>query len=107
MRILPKDELYRLHVEEFYTYQELAKHYRCSTETIRINMESHKIPKLNKGNCLARKMKMKKNELNAFLSQLYWDKKMSIHQIAEYLQVNQLTVWSYMNKQGIKRRPQK
>jgi hypothetical protein len=104
MRRLPKDELYHLYVHEFYTYQDLAKHFRCSTETIRLNMELYNIPRLKKGNQLARKMKMTEGELRQLLNDLYWKDKMTIIEIAEFLETNQFTIWSNLKRLGIKRR---
>lgn len=107
MRRLPKDELYRLHVEKFYTYQDLALHFRCSTETIRLNLDYYKIPRLKKGNSLARKLRMTKKELKDYLHDLYWNKNMSLHDIAEYLDLAQYTVWRNFNTMGIARRKPK
>lgn len=105
MRRLPKDELYHLYVHEFYTYHDLANHFRCSTETIRLNIEFCNIPKLLKGNQLARKMKMSQTELRQLLNDLYWKERMTIIEMAEYLGTNQCTIWSNLKRLGIKRRP--
>lgn len=107
MRCLSKDELYHLYVHEFYTYQDLAKYFRCSTKTIRLNMELHNIPKLKKGNQLARKMKMSQGELRQLLNDLYWKEKMTIIEMAEFLETNQFTIWSNLKRLGIKRRQAK
>lgn len=104
MRRLPKDELYLLYVHEYYTYQDLARHFHCSTETIRLNIEFYNIPKSKKGNQLARKMKMSQDELRQLLTDLYWKEKMTIIEMAEYLGTNQFTIWSNLERLGIQRR---
>ncbi|WP_044640534.1 hypothetical protein [Risungbinella massiliensis] len=83
MRELPKCRLYELYVEEFYTYQDLARYFKCSTETIRLNIERHSIPKRARGQSLLTKCKLSERDLTQLLPKLYWEDKLSIFQIAE------------------------
>lgn len=104
MKVLPKDELYKLYVEQFYTYQDLAKHFRCSTETVRFNIELHNIPKSQKGHLLFRRLKMKKEDFRDMLEEFYWKDQMTIDEIADYLETTQFTIWINLKRFGIERR---
>ncbi|SHF34681.1 hypothetical protein SAMN05444392_11647 [Seinonella peptonophila] len=81
MRKLPKDQLYQLYIEDFYTYQEIAEFFRCSTETVRKNIEFFNLPKRSKGMSITRRLKMKNQELRRLLNHLYWERGMSTHMI--------------------------
>ncbi|SHE66927.1 hypothetical protein SAMN05444392_102304 [Seinonella peptonophila] len=104
MRKLPKDELSKLYLEDCFTYSDLAKHFKCSPNTILSNLELYRIPKLSKGNHLSRQLKLSNNELKELLYDLYWQKEMSVSAISDYLQSTPYTIWANLRRLGINRR---
>jgi hypothetical protein len=105
LRELPKDELYQLYCKKYYNYHVLAKHFRCSTETVRLNIELHDIPKKTKGNQLARRLKKSQSQLKQLLNDLYLIQKLSIDEIAFMLDTTSLTVGRNLKTLGITCRP--
>lgn len=106
MRLLPKEELERLYLEEFYTISDLTLYYRCSQKTIRHNFQVYQIPVNKRGNFLYRKLQMSEQEFVCLLEELYWTRNMSTYEIADYLQVSQQAVWMNMVRFHVVRRRQ-
>ncbi|MCH5586332.1 hypothetical protein MK805_15420 [Shimazuella sp. AN120528] len=104
MRFLPEEELKRLYLEEFYTIADLIFYYGCSQKTIKQNFQLYQIPVNKRGNFLYRKLQMSEKKFASLLKELYWIRRMSTYEIAEYLEVSQQAIWMNMVRFNLIRR---
>jgi hypothetical protein len=98
MRLLPENEL-RQKLQEGYRMQDLTKHFRCSTNTIQVNIEHYQISRNNakKRKCLLASKNDWTKKMAHVLYHLYWVELLSTTQITKKLGTTHPTILNWLH----------